>query len=40
MGKCEVKENLGDCNVLCLSVTCDVLHEYNKPLAVLLTCLF
>lgn len=40
MGKCEMKENLGDCDVLCLSVTFDVLHEYKRPLALLLTCLF
>lgn len=40
VGKCEMKENLGDCDVLCHSVTFDALHEYKKPLALLITCLF
>lgn len=40
VGKCEMKENLGDCDVLCLSVAFDVLHEYKRPLALLLTFLF
>lgn len=30
LGKCEMTENLGDCDVLCLSVTFDVLHEYKN----------
>lgn len=37
VGKSGTKKNLGDSDFFCLSENVDVMHEYTKPLALLLT---